>query len=102
MNLIKKFLLPISGQFTDFFFLYEIHLIFLIRCKFPFFGVISDFKRAKTPKNVHTFNSERMILFRKNKFCINQFLSSDIYLGFPNIPQAINSCQLYNLLGGLG
>ena len=63
---------PISGcckpRFLDFqsrflvnlpkfFFRYEIHLIFRMRCKFPFFGVISDFRRAKTPKNVNIFNS---------------------------------------------
>jgi hypothetical protein len=63
---------PISGcckpRFLDFqsrflvnlpkiFFRYEIHLIFRMSCKFPFFGVISDFRRAKNPKNLNISNS---------------------------------------------
>jgi hypothetical protein len=61
---------PISGcckpRFLDFqsrflvnlpkiFFRYEIHLIFRMRCKFPFFGVISDFRRAKKTRKTSTF-----------------------------------------------
>jgi hypothetical protein len=45
-------------------FLVQIHLIFRIRYKFLFSCVISDFRRTKTQKNVHIFNSvkERNLL----------------------------------------
>ena len=33
-----------------------------MRCKFPFFGVISDFRRAKKPKNLNISNRQIVIL----------------------------------------